>query len=84
MVGIMPIKRRMPKGRLHRVTPAAVDAFRAGDYAALHRALGLRPWETSPLEVDDGPCPWSGNSAGAASWPQAQELRDELLRLAAR
>ncbi len=48
----MPVKRRTLKGTPHRITPEAVDAFRAGDYLGLHRALGLAPWETSPLPSD--------------------------------
>ena len=50
----MPLKLRTPKSRPHRITEAAVEAFRAGDELALHRALGLRPWMPSPLEVVGG------------------------------
>jgi hypothetical protein len=74
----MPLKRRLPKGREHRITPEAVVAFVAGDDMALHRALGLRPWERSPLDVDDGPCPDWGGDQWRASWEQAQELRRQL------
>lgn len=59
----MPVKRRMPKGRAHLITPEAAEAFEAGD-KALHKALGLKPWHASPLPadvspfgVDDGPAP---------------------------
>ena len=64
----MPIKRRLSKGRAHRITPEAIAAFEAGDRMALHRALGLGPWMPSPLETD-GPEPptWSApRSAWAA------------------
>lgn len=74
----MPVKRRIAKGRTHRVTPEAVAAFRDGDHAGLHRALGLRPWQVSPLDVDGGPSPWSAGSAGGMTWAHAQELRNEL------
>ena len=37
----MPVKRRLPKGRAHRITAEAVEAFQAGDYKALHSALNL-------------------------------------------
>lgn len=71
----MPVKRRASKHREHRITPEAVEAFRAGDYTALHRALNLRPWEDSPLDVDFDPPPdWANDS-----WPQAVELRRELM-----
>jgi hypothetical protein len=48
---------RTPKrrgGRRGRITPEAIAAWQACDYMALHCALGLRPWEASPLssEVD--------------------------------
>lgn len=48
----MPLKRRLEKTRDHRLTPEAVEAFMAGDWLALHQALGLRPWQASPLDVD--------------------------------
>ena len=38
---------------------------------ALHRALGLQPWEESPAEVGGNPRPTWAND----SWEQAQELR---------
>lgn len=73
----MPIKRRTPKARDHRVTPAAVEAYRAGDWMGLHRALGLRPWQASPLDVPMGN-PYPDGSPWAASWPLAAALRAEL------
>jgi hypothetical protein len=73
----MPTKRRVDKARRHRISAEAVAAYRAKDCNALHRALNLRPWEASPLRVDQGPPP-GGPTAYAASWPQAQELQREL------
>jgi hypothetical protein len=73
----MPTKRRVDKARRHRISPEAIAAYRAKDCNALHRALGLRPWQASPLRVDQGPGP-GGPTAYAASWPQAQELQREL------
>ncbi|MDB5825739.1 MAG: hypothetical protein JWR21_4443 [Herminiimonas sp.] len=49
----MPVRRRNRKDREHRITDAAVAAFKADDYHALHAALGLTPWQPSPL---DQPC----------------------------
>lgn len=75
----MPTKRaRLPRHQRVRVTPEAVEAYRAGEWMRLHNLLGLNPWEASPLDVDDGPCPWPPRSSGAETWPQALELRNEL------
>lgn len=75
----MPVKRRLHKARPHRITPEAIAAFEIGDHAALHAALGLKPWQVSPLEVGpDEPSPWPVGSAGAGLWPLAQELRQKL------
>ena len=73
----MPTKRRVDKARRHRISPEAIACYQAGDCRALHRALNLRPWEVSPLRVDQGQAP-GGPTAWAASWPQAQELQREL------
>ena len=77
----MPTKRtRVNRTPASKITPEAVEAFRAGDHNALHTALGLKPWEINPLEAV-GACPYSDNTGGAKSWPQAQELRRELQRM---
>jgi hypothetical protein len=79
----MPVKRRLSKGRAHRITAEAVEAYKAGDYLGLHRALELRPWEVSPLPLSVTPLgcdqderpddsPWND------SWEQAQELQRAL------
>lgn len=86
----MPTKRtRRIRGIEELITPAAVAAFKAGDYLALHRALRLRPWEASPLPretealgVDDGPCQWGPNTLYGESWPRAQELQRRLMTAA--
>ncbi|ACL63247.1 hypothetical protein [Methylobacterium nodulans] len=86
----MPAKRRTAKSRMHRITSEAVEAFEAGDYHRLHAALGLRPWEASPLPwevhglgVSDGPRPpWT--NAFTESWEQAQELQRALLEAGAK
>ena len=48
----MPVKKRAAKGRLHRITREAVEAYIAGDYHAAAVALGLMPWQRSPLPVE--------------------------------
>jgi hypothetical protein len=73
----MPTKRRVDKARRHRISAEAIAAYRAKDCNALHRALGLRPWQASPLRVDQGPGP-GGPTAYAASWLLAAELQREL------
>lgn len=82
----MPVKRRASKVRHHRITQDAIDAFLAGDYCALHRALGLKPWEASPLPlevtplgVDQSPSDGPEHLLFHESWPKAQELQRELL-----
>ena len=86
----MPAKLRNPKGYAHRITPEAVEAFLAGDCVGLHRALGLAPWQPSPLprsisalgvdqtEGRDHP----GGDAWGASWALAQELQRALIKAA--
>lgn len=46
----MPTKRTTAKQRRGHITEADAAAFAAGECLALHRALGLKPWEftTSP------------------------------------
>ena len=81
----MPIKRRNTKGRMHRITPEAVDAFVAGDYLELHLALALAPWQSSPLPqavcalgVDPKRPPVQNGTAYAETWQLAVELQREL------
>ena len=60
-----------------RITPAAVEAYRAGNRLELHRALNLPPWQPSPLDAV-GACPWPPSTAGGRTWAKALELREEL------
>ena len=73
----MPTKRTLKKARRFSITQEAVEAYRRDDYLGLHRALGLRPWETSPLWADHENCGQEG-TARAITWPQAVELRRQL------
>ena len=69
-----------PKQKVHRITDAALDAFREDDQPVLHRALGLRPWEASPLEaLTEHPPSWASSTAWAASWAKAWGLRAEIV-----
>jgi|SRR6516225_9155469 len=47
-------RRRFDRTRRH-ITPEAIDAWMRADYMALHIALDLHPWETSPLPIEITP-----------------------------
>jgi hypothetical protein len=75
----MPTKRRIAKGRDNRITPEALAAFAAGDWMGLHQALGLRPWQPSPLDtVTPQPPAYARHRPLADAWPLAFELRCKL------
>lgn len=80
----MPVKRRKDKSRAFKITEAAIDAYREHDFPALHRALGLRPWEMSPLPDHPlgcnpaNPPSETDRTLFAKSFPQALELQREL------
>ena len=81
----MPVKRRNAKVRQHRITAQAVEAFRAGDFMALHNALDLAPYEPSPLPqsvealgVDPDNPPREDGTAWASAWPKVVALQREL------
>lgn len=74
--------KRKPKDRRQRlrISAEAISAYIAEDFMRLHSALGLKPWETSPLDVsDDDESPHPPGAGGALSWPKAQELRRLLV-----
>ena len=79
----MPTKRKHVARHMQpRITPEAVEVYRAGDYMALHIALGLAPYEPSPLpqsieplgiDPNNPPRPGSGTCWDAA-YPKILEL----------
>ena len=75
----MPVKLRQSKQRQHRITPEALEAFQRGDAMGLHRALGLKPWQPSPFDID-GPEPptWASPGPWRDSWPMVAGLLAEL------
>jgi hypothetical protein len=79
----MPVKKRISKQREWRITQEAVEAFKAGDFHALHRALGLKPWEPSPLplrtEILGVDQSTSHPLYNELTWPKIQEIQRELL-----
>jgi hypothetical protein len=91
-VSPMPTKRTPLKRSHRRITQAAIEAWKACDYSGLHQALGLRPWEMSPLPEELTPLGCSAepptlnkNRLGdmwCASWHQAKELQRELMAIA--
>lgn len=74
----MPAKRRLPKTRAHRITDAALRAFRGGQIISLHRELGLRLWQVSPIEVDGPDVPANAAPGDKESWALAWELRQQM------
>ena len=62
------------------ITQAALGAFAAGDYRALHTALSLSPWTPSPLNVDSPyPPAWiAPRGPWAKEWQKAWQLRQQL------
>lgn len=79
------MKRRIPKSkRRHPITAEAIAAYEARDFVALHRALGLMPWEMSPLPDHPLGCnpdwvmPEQTHNLFELSFPQALALQREL------
>jgi hypothetical protein len=70
------IRRPTDRDRRRQITPAAVEAFRAGDQLALHRLLGLKLWEPSPLAADSAGAGWP--SVDDKRWAEIRELRFQL------
>jgi hypothetical protein len=75
----MPTKRTRRAPRQHGLRAAAIEAWQAGDHLALHRALGLLPWEASPIEAHGTPPAWAAAMPYGQSWPRAAELRRQLI-----
>ncbi len=73
------------KRKLPDITPAAVDAYRRGAASDLHVALGLAPWQISPLALHLFPAEPSPeylergrDKIFLSSWHQARALKDAL------
>jgi hypothetical protein len=73
----MPVKLRHPKARQHRITAEAREAYRPGSWLALHQALGLKPWQPSPLDATtpEPPSLCGKKDCWSEGWPLARELR---------
>ncbi len=82
----MPTKR---KRRTHglaadTISSAAIAAFKAGDWHGVNRALGIRPWQISPMDAhkySETISTVHGNTIWLDSLPRAKHLRAELERL---
>ncbi|CAN7769728.1 hypothetical protein [Mesorhizobium sp. LjNodule214] len=73
--------KRRPRKKRVTISAAAVEAFKAGNRQALGTALGVRPWEPNPLDVDGSLAPeWArhGGTAWSQAWPASWELRQQL------
>jgi plasmid stabilization system protein ParE len=83
-------RRTKRRGAKPGITPEAIAAWQAADFRALHRALGLAPWEPSPLpreiialgcsqddevDADSGRC-WD------QALPKALAIQRKLLKVA--
>jgi hypothetical protein len=73
----MPAKRVKSKAR-NRITPEALEAYRQGEWLLLHRYLGLKPWEASPLDAQPGVNNGPISGVYERTIPQARQLRAEL------
>jgi hypothetical protein len=75
--------KRTPNGRTsRRITPAAIEAWKAGDRQAVYFALQLRPWHPHVFDVDvDAPLPPDDGTAWSQDYGQIVELRKEMIRL---
>jgi len=73
----MPARRAHLTRAENAITAEAEAAYRASDRVALHRALGLKPWEASPIGAT-GDSPWPTGSAGERTWDKVVRLRAEL------
>jgi hypothetical protein len=76
--------KRTSTGRTNRkISPAAIEAWKAGDRQAVYFTLGLRPWHPHVFDVDvDAPCPSDDGTAWSQDYGQIVELRREMIRLA--
>jgi hypothetical protein len=48
----MPTNRRRPDRTRQHITHEVVEAWKRADFLALHRLLGLKPWQSSPLPLE--------------------------------
>jgi hypothetical protein len=86
----MPTTRKRIGHRMaFMITPQATYAWQRGDKHACHQALGVMPWDFSPLYVEDAEPPqWVKDRTGtdavadSANWRRAWELRQALIELA--
>lgn len=69
--------------RLQEDDAASDEEYRAAKYA-FDEAVGLLPWEASPLDVGDDVEPPTGGTVYATSWPQARQLAQRLDAMVAR
>jgi hypothetical protein len=71
------------------ISPEVIAAWKRVDFMALHRLLGLKPWESSPLPVEitrlgvsQDDTPENCGPEWDASYPKVIELQRQLLQIA--
>jgi hypothetical protein len=80
----IPLKKR----RNRRITDEAIAAWHACDWARLHEALGLAPFEMSPLPRSlsaygcTDTAPENPLTIFDGSWEKAKALQEELMAIA--
>lgn len=58
----------------------ALNAFRSGAREDLHRALDLRPWQPSPLDIESPQPPaWCVGTRWEKHWQISRDLRVRLI-----
>ncbi|MFT4196764.1 MAG: hypothetical protein QM601_02435 [Pseudoxanthomonas sp.] len=70
------IRRKRHSEKSGRITQEAIDAYAAGDWMGVMRALRLPPWQANPLDAV-GP-PRTGDTAYALLWGDSVALREAL------
>jgi hypothetical protein len=68
----MPVKRTLAKARTYKLTENDFAALIAGEGIALHRALGLKPWEFRWLPI------LAEAKAGQRTVAELMERREEI------
>lgn len=77
----MPAKSRVEAKNNRRISAEAVEAFRCGAREDLHRELGLRPWQPSPLETPTAyPPAWCVGTPWEEYWRVSHDLRTRLIK----
>jgi hypothetical protein len=75
----VPTTRRRIAPSRAGISVKAIQAWQIGDFHALNRELGVRPWQWSPFDVQGTEPDYSRPDH---AWDRAMELRRRLIELA--